>query len=73
MQQIARSTRVVSRAWRPGAFADRRGLVVTWIGRCMARAAERRALAEMCDWQLSDIGLTRADVAAEARKWFWRN
>lgn len=76
MPQSIQSTRVISRAThprRPGALADRRRLVVAWIRRCVARAVERRELAQMSDWQLRDIGLTRADVAAEARKWFWRD
>jgi uncharacterized protein YjiS (DUF1127 family) len=34
-------------------------------------ARERRALAAMDDHMLKDIGLTRADAAREAGRWFW--
>lgn len=40
----------------------------TWI----VRSAERRTLAQLTDWQLHDIGITRAEVDAEVDKWFWR-
>lgn len=36
------------------------------------RAEQRRALARLDDYMLRDIGLTRADVAAEHAKPFWR-
>jgi uncharacterized protein YjiS (DUF1127 family) len=36
------------------------------------RAAQRRALAELDDRLLKDIGLTRADVDRECAKPFWR-
>ena len=36
------------------------------------RAAERHALRQLDDRMLKDIGLTRADIEAEARKPFWR-
>ena len=35
------------------------------------RARERRALESLSDHMLRDIGLTRADVLAEATKRFW--
>jgi uncharacterized protein YjiS (DUF1127 family) len=38
----------------------------------MERVRERRALAELDDRLLRDIGLTRADVWQEIRKPFWR-
>ena len=43
-----------------------------WLGRCRARAAERRALARLTDWDLRDIGITRADAETESEKWPWR-
>jgi len=46
--------------------------VCAWLGRCGARAAERRAVAGLTDWDLHDIGISRADAGAEAEKWFWR-
>jgi uncharacterized protein YjiS (DUF1127 family) len=36
------------------------------------RSAERRALISASDKILRDIGITRYDVACEARKPFWR-
>jgi uncharacterized protein YjiS (DUF1127 family) len=43
-----------------------------WVAQCNARAAERRVLAQLSDWQLHDVGISRAEVDAEAGKWFWR-
>ena len=36
------------------------------------RHNQRRSLLELDDHILHDIGLSRADVAAESRKWFWQ-
>ena len=36
------------------------------------RASERRALAQLDDRILRDLGLSRAEVAGELRKPFWR-
>jgi hypothetical protein len=36
------------------------------------RAADRRALGQLTDWELKDIGISRAEAGAEAEKWFWR-
>jgi len=41
---------------------------VTWS----ARSRQRRALAGLDDAMLKDIGLSRADIAFEAAKPFWR-
>jgi uncharacterized protein YjiS (DUF1127 family) len=46
--------------------------VCTWCRQCRARASERRALAQLTDRELRDIGLTHAEAGAEAEKWFWR-
>jgi uncharacterized protein YjiS (DUF1127 family) len=43
-----------------------------WLAQCSARAAERRVLARLTDWQLSDVGISRAEADAEAGKWSWR-
>lgn len=43
-------------------------VLVTWH----QRAAQRRALAMLDDQMLKDIGLTRADVAFEVSRPFWR-
>jgi uncharacterized protein YjiS (DUF1127 family) len=66
-------------------WAARRGLVGrahAWsraIGRAIdllliwqQRARDRRQLESLSDYMLRDIGLTRADVYAEASKPFWR-
>jgi len=46
--------------------------VCAWLGQCRTRAAERRALSRLTDWDLHDIGISRAEAGAEAEKWFWR-
>lgn len=43
--------------------------VLTWI----ERTQQRRALARMDDHLLSDIGLSRADIARECDKAFWQD
>jgi len=43
-------------------------VLLTW----QERATMRRHLAEMPDYMLRDVGLTRLNVAGEARKPFWR-
>ena len=67
------------------AWAERRGLVRRariWsraVGRAIdlllvwqQRSRDRRQLESLSDYMLRDIGLTRADVYAEASKPFWR-
>jgi uncharacterized protein YjiS (DUF1127 family) len=44
----------------------------SWLWRCAERSAQRRALAELDDERLRDIGRTRAEAQAEAAKPFWR-
>jgi uncharacterized protein YjiS (DUF1127 family) len=39
---------------------------------CIARSRQRRALAELDDRLLRDIGITAYDVAQETQKPFWR-
>lgn len=46
-------------------FFDR---LLDWL----ERAQHRQALAGLTDVELKDIGLSRADVEAEANKPFWR-
>jgi uncharacterized protein YjiS (DUF1127 family) len=55
------------RSWASGVrrAAD---LLLTW----QQRARDRRQLQSLSDHMLRDIGLTRADVFAEASKPFWR-
>jgi uncharacterized protein YjiS (DUF1127 family) len=40
--------------------------------RALERSRQRRALRNLSDAQLADLGLSRAEVAAEARRPFWR-
>ena len=46
--------------------------LVAWGLRCRARAEQRRALAELDERMLRDVGLTRAAARAECAKPFWR-
>lgn len=38
----------------------------------LERAGSRRSLASMSDFQLKDVGLSRADIQGEVDKPFWR-
>ena len=55
------------------AMAHRIGiaLAIATLGRWLQRAAQRRALAELDDHRLWDIGVTRRAAAREARRPFW--
>lgn len=44
------------------------GAALSWA----ERARQRRALRELDDWLLRDIGLTRRQVEGECAKPFWR-
>jgi uncharacterized protein YjiS (DUF1127 family) len=46
--------------------------LAAWAMFWSERARQRRLLAALDDRMLKDIGLTRADVAAESDKPFWR-
>jgi uncharacterized protein YjiS (DUF1127 family) len=46
--------------------------IEAWIMFWSERARQRRTLAALDDRMLKDIGLTRADVAVESDKPFWR-
>jgi uncharacterized protein YjiS (DUF1127 family) len=43
-----------------------------WLRRCWQRARSRRALAELSDWHLADIGLTRDQVEEDLDRPPWR-
>ncbi|WP_374377891.1 DUF1127 domain-containing protein [Dongia sp.] len=43
-----------------------------WMAAAFERGRQRRTLGTLSDHQLKDIGLTRADVARETAKPFWR-
>jgi uncharacterized protein YjiS (DUF1127 family) len=55
------------RAARPGSRAL--ATLLQW----RERARQRRALREMGDHMLRDIGITRAEASGEAAKPFWRD
>ncbi len=44
-------------------------VIVAWE----RRARERRALAEMPEYMLKDLGISRVDARREAEKPFWRS
>lgn len=46
--------------------------LVAWMRDGADRARQRRALAQLSDFGLRDIGLTRYDVADETAKPFWK-
>ena len=48
-----------------------RGAVETLLN-WQHRAAERQQLASLSDYDLKDVGLTRADALMEAQKPFWQ-
>jgi len=48
------------------------GCLLAWVWHCAERSAHRRSLAQLTDWQLRDIGLSRQDADAETSKWPWR-
>jgi uncharacterized protein YjiS (DUF1127 family) len=59
--------------WRAGRvlgrwFESSRKILATWV----SRSRERDLLAQMSDWELKDIGVSRYDAAREIRKPFWR-
>lgn len=46
--------------------------VVTWLQLCAERGRQRRALLELSDSLLEDIGVSRADAIREGTKPSWR-
>jgi uncharacterized protein YjiS (DUF1127 family) len=46
--------------------------MLSWLDGRLERRRSRRALLEMSDEQLKDIGLSHADVHFEANRPFWR-
>jgi uncharacterized protein YjiS (DUF1127 family) len=44
---------------------------LAWLDERLERRASRRALLELSDYQLKDIGVTRAQAVGEARRPFW--
>jgi uncharacterized protein YjiS (DUF1127 family) len=65
----ANRRRLVRRAWSWSPAVGRAiDLLLIW----QQRARDRRQLESLSDHMLRDIGLSRADVFAEASKPFWR-
>jgi uncharacterized protein YjiS (DUF1127 family) len=44
---------------------------IAWLDRCLTCRHERRRLRELDGDQLKDIGLSKADVERECRRWPW--
>lgn len=60
---------------QPAAQGFYAGILVkasTWLLRMGETWRQRRQLGGLSDWQLRDIGLSRADVEAEVAQPFWR-
>ncbi len=55
----------------PASLFSSLGAVLAWLEDKLERRRGRRALLEMPDGQLKDIGLSRADAFNEARRRFW--
>jgi uncharacterized protein YjiS (DUF1127 family) len=61
--------------WRPNVRREPiHPFVAAWIliANWVARTRQRRALAELDDHMLRDIGITRVEAARESQKVFWR-
>jgi uncharacterized protein YjiS (DUF1127 family) len=70
--RVARRDGASSRARRRPSWAPHLWRVVDLLLIWQERARDRRQLQSLSDHMLRDIGLTRADVFAEASKPFWR-
>ena len=77
MIRLQYSSEVVGQAVaaRPASYSQRRRVmqlvgrvIATWMG----RSRQRRALANLDDRLLEDIGITRSAAAREGAKPFWR-
>jgi uncharacterized protein YjiS (DUF1127 family) len=62
---------ILSQASRPDRLGQAFALFAGWLWACAERSAQRRALAELDDYRLRDIGLTRAEAQIEAARPFW--
>jgi uncharacterized protein YjiS (DUF1127 family) len=62
---------IVSQALPPHRLRRTFAAFVSWLRACAERSAQRRALAELDDERLRDIGLTRAEARIEAARPFW--
>jgi len=57
---------------RPERLAGGLGTVLSALADWSERRRQRRALEALSDAGLKDLGLSRADVHAETRKWPWQ-
>jgi uncharacterized protein YjiS (DUF1127 family) len=64
---------VFPEAYRPETGATVAGGLLARLIRWRELARQRRQLAALSDSALHDLGLSRADVAAEAERPFWDN
>lgn len=46
-------------------------LAASWLDEALEKRRSRRALQELSDYQLKDIGLSRADAFKECNRPFW--
>ena len=53
-------------------IGNRLGRLRTWIRLCWERDRQRRALSQLSDYYLRDIGVTREEANAEVAKLPWR-
>jgi uncharacterized protein YjiS (DUF1127 family) len=67
-RSLASPVRIDIRSRRAGGLVSFVEAVLSW----QDRARQRRLLATMDDRLLRDVGVTRADIAIEAAKPFWR-
>jgi uncharacterized protein YjiS (DUF1127 family) len=72
MSTIQMRSTQAARCARDASWARRVEGLVTLLLTWQQRARDRRQLESLSDHMLRDIGLTRADVFAEASKPFWR-
>jgi uncharacterized protein YjiS (DUF1127 family) len=63
---------VWSRSWRHGRFMRLGGAAARAVRFWMERSRQRRALAQLDDYLLRDIGLSRDEARREGANPFWK-
>jgi uncharacterized protein YjiS (DUF1127 family) len=53
-------------------IGNRASRLMRWLAICTARHNQRKALAQLDDYRLRDIGKSRREAQIEAAKPFWR-
>ena len=56
----------------PSTTARQHGSILTWAATWLERRSSRRALADLDERLLRDIGLSRSEAVAESAMPFWR-